>query len=303
MKDRKVKRKGSAGRDIQSSFGDAGIEPPKIYKAPSPQSQSVRGFETKAERRTKQNKKRRLKNSVRKALISIIMVIVFAAVGIVLSLTVFFKTEEIIVSGSGIYSEAEIVAASSIDIGENLFLIQDDKAVDNLTTRLPYIYNAEVKRKLPKTIELIITDGSAAYTIQGEDETYILLDDNFKVLELNSQEKPASTISIQDAAVIEAVPGEKISFENENTAESLTVMAAAIQKVGMAEATAISSIDANNNYILYKDSITFELGDVNNIEDKIYRGLAASEQLMESNPQIKGKLNLSGGKQSYFTAE
>lgn len=48
---------------------------------------------------------------------------------------------------------------------------------------LPYVYKAEIKRKLPDTIEIKVTDAKVAYSLLCEDNTYILLDNNFKVLE------------------------------------------------------------------------------------------------------------------------
>lgn len=64
---------------------------------------------------------------MRKVLLAVVLFIVLIAVGAVLSLTVFFKTQSVTVSGSGIYSQEQIVNASEINAGDNLFLINSDK--------------------------------------------------------------------------------------------------------------------------------------------------------------------------------
>ena len=63
------------------------------------------------------------------------------------------------------------------------------------------------------------------------------------------------------------------------------------------------SEETNKNYIVYDGRITFELGECEDLQNKIYRGLAACEQLNEGSSGIRGRLDVSGGKQSYFTAE
>lgn len=302
MREKKTERQNSSNKDFNSNLGPINLEAPKIYRN-TPSKKGEKENRTQTEKRTRQNKKRRLKNSVRKFILSCALLIALIAVGAALSLTVFFKTEQITVSGSGIYSEEEIINACGIDIGDNLFLLDDDKIEENLTTKLPYIYDAQIKRILPKTVRLTVTDAQTSYVIKNEDETYILLDDNFKVLEAGSSEVPSASVLITDAAITSVNPGYIIEFENQETAECLSMLSLAVKATGMTQATSISSTDINNNYIVYDGRITFELGPCEDLENKIYRGLAACDQLNESSSGIRGTLNLTGGKQSYFTAK
>lgn len=302
MREKKTNCQSSNNRDLNSSLGPINLEAPKIYRS-TPSKKGEKPNQSQNEKRTRQNKKRRLKNSVRKFILSFVLLIVLLAVGATLSLTVFFKTEQITVSGSGIYSEEEIINASGIDIGDNLFLLDGDKIKESLTTQLPYIYDAQIKRVLPKTVRLTVTDAQTSFIIKNEDETYILLDDNFKVLEAASEEVPSASVLITDAVITSAKPGYGIEFENQETAERLSMLSSSVKAAGMTQATSISSIDVNNNYIVYDGRITFELGPCEDLDNKINRGLAACDQLNESSSEIRGTLNLKGGKQSYFTAE
>ena len=302
MKKKKTSSQPNSNKDLNSNLGPINLEAPKIYRN-SQSKQGGKANQTVNQKRTRQNKKRRLKNSVRKFILSFVLLIVLVSVGAALSLTVFFKTEQISVSGSGIYSEADIISASGIDIGDNLFLLDSNKIEERLTTTLPYIYDVKINRALPKTVKLTVTDAQASYSIKGEEETYILLDDNFKVLEANSSETPAGSVMITDAAVVNAQPGYPIEFEDEQTADRLSLISQAVKSTGMTQATSISSTDINKNYVVYDGRITFELGECEDLQNKIYRGLAACEQLNEGSSGIRGRLDLSGGKQSYFTAE
>lgn len=288
---------------------DFGLEPPKIYnehgsgengrRKTSKQNKNV----STNEKRKRQNKKRRLKNSVRKALITIGLLLALLAVGIVLSLTVFFKIETVNISGSGMYSTEEITAYCTIDEGDNLFIINKEKCAENLKQKLPYIYDVDIKTELPSTLNINITEATAAYRIKNDDESYTLLDDRFKVLDNASQETADGAIEIQNAAVISNENGVTIGFENEESAKGLNQLSEMIKKLNITEATAISSDGKNNNYIVYENRIVLKLGDFENLENKIYRGLAGCKKLNESDPNARGTMDLSTDKQFYFTPE
>lgn len=303
MKNDKRRKRNISSKGYATRFEPVDLEPPKIYSDNGEVKRKTGRVKSSNQNRRRQNKKRRLKNSVRKALLSICLLLALLAVGATLSLTVFFKTQEVTISGSGIYSSDEIKNASTIDIGENLFLINSQDVEKELTKSLPYIYSVKVKKKLPSTVELTVTDAVVSYYYQNSDKTYILLDDNFKVLESNAAQIPAGCIAITDTAVKTAKAGETIVFEDEKISENLNLLAQAVKSTGMTEATAISSVDSSHNYIVYDGRITFELGECSDLENKIYRGLAACDQLNNSSSNIRGKMNLTIDKQSYFTAE
>lgn len=258
---------------------------------------------TKNEVRRRQNKKRKIKNKARNVLITLIAITAFLAIGVTLSLTIFFNITDINVTGSNIYSAEEIVQVSTIDVGENLFLIDTKECIVKLTESLPYIYEVKITRKLPSTLNIEVTDATPFLAIEKEDKTFILTDDRLKVLESSAAEKPADAITMTDTAVATANPGYLLGFEEEEIDECIRSIVAAIKATEMSEATAISCVDKNNNFIVYDNRITFKLGSCNNLEAKINRGLAVCDELNKHNDSIKGTVNLSVDKQSYFTEE
>lgn len=297
MKKRERKTEKEKPKNLNSSLGPVNIEPPKIYREDQRNKQNL----NRAELRHKQNKKRKLKNSVRNALIMIAFLIVLISVGVVLSLTTFFKIETINVTGSGIYSTEEIIDNCGINKGENLFLIDKENCKAKLEKNLPYVYDVKIKKQLSSTINIEITDAKAEYSIQKEDKTFILLDDNFKVLDNAATENVDGTINIINSEITNAENGSKIVFKDENISDCLSKMSAVIKDINMTEATAISSSSINTNYIVYEGRITFSLGNCDNLESKVYKGLASCDKLNKSKPNAKGTLDLSSDKQIYFT--
>ncbi len=300
----------------EQSLYDLGIEPPKIYresqrpaykkqenlyvsKRSASKNKSSKDNLTRAEKRHKDNKKRKKINRLRKAVIWLIAVIAFTATGTVLSLTVFFHIDAITVSGNTIYSEDEILAQCTIDKGENLFLSDTKTAKEMLEQNLPYIYNAEIKRKLPYTIQIKITEAEPAYSIRNKDKTYILLDDNFKVLE--SKAKKARGIKISKAKIKNADLGQRVVFENDDVGKCLSRLAQVVNDNGFDEITTIYCNNISDNYAVYDGRIEFKLGTCEDLENKMFQGLAACEKLNKSNPNAKGVMTITGDKRLYFT--
>lgn len=290
----------------RSAYSSNELEPPKLYRREQQQAASRQQRQappmTRQERRKKQNKRRRLKRSVRRALAVIGLVLLAVAIVAVLCLTVFFKIENITVTGSKVYDAEKVLSVCTIEKGENLFLADTDKAAQQLQQALPYVYSAKIERKLPGTVRIQLTDAAPAYAVKNKDKTYTLMDDRFKVLEV-AQKKPKESILIQKANLKSAKVGQTAQFANKNVATSLTRLAQAIRDYQFTEATAICSEGLNNNSIVYDGRIVFKLGTCEQLEKKIHQGLAACAQLDQDNPSVKGTLRLTGEKQYYFTED
>lgn len=291
--------------DNNTNLVDLGLEPPKVYRdsqkkiVSSDTRQRKKKQLSRNEKRQKDTKRRKKRNKLRKFFIWLSVAIVIAAVGVVLSLTAFFGIENITVSGNSRYTEEEILNQCIINTGENLFLADTKSASEMLELNLPYIYTAEIKRKLPSTIELVITEAEPSYYIQNKDKTFILLDDNFKVLETEAEK--GSGIAVKKAKVTASSAGRQIEFENQDTGECLKKLSQAVRDNYIDEITAIYSNNISDNYVVYDNRIEFKLGTCDDLEHKIYQGLASCKQLNESNPNAKGVMTINGGKQIYFT--
>lgn len=306
-KDKKVSEKRKAQNN--TSLSDLGLEPPKIYResqkkiVSKPENNNSRrkkaADRTKNEKRKVQTKKRVIKNKIRKALIWLAIIILVIAVGVVLSLTVFFNIENITVQGNERYETDEILSQCPINEGENLILANTENAQLMLEQNLPYIYNVEIKRKLPSTIALTVTETQPSFYIKNEDKSFILLDDNLKILEIKAAKK--SGIEIRNASIVQANEGQKIVFEDENVSECIDKLSKTVINNNITEITAIYSNNISDNYVIYDNRISFKLGTCDELENKIYQALAACEQLDETSPNAKGTMTINGGKQLYFT--
>ena len=107
----------------------------------------------------KQHKYRRSKGRLGKLIQLLCIVAVLAALTV--GATVFFQVEQIEVSGNQRYSQEEIIAATGIVAGDNLFRMNKFAIQDHVKEEMPYIEDILIRRKLPSTITVAVTEWDA----------------------------------------------------------------------------------------------------------------------------------------------
>lgn len=107
--------------------------------------------------RTRKRKKRRnrLGRFLRHSMLCLFMIF---ALGF--GVTVFFKVETITVEGNSHYSADEIISASQIQLGSNLFAIARQDFSSSMTYSLPYIQSISVKLSFPTGVRLVVEEQS-----------------------------------------------------------------------------------------------------------------------------------------------
>ena len=114
-----------------------------------------------------------------------LLCILLIAGAVVAALTVFFKVQSITVSGNARYTSEEIIAASGIEIEDNLFLLNKYSAAQAIFEKLPYVEEATINRALPDTIVITVRECAAAAGVVTP-EGYWLISENGKLLERTS---------------------------------------------------------------------------------------------------------------------
>lgn len=169
------------------------------------------------QKRRKAKKAKRRKAALKRFLVLLCVVAVITLA--VLSLTVFFPIGKITVDSKDcIYTSEEIIKASGIKKGENLWMSGLD-AEENIPIKLPFIANAEVKRKFPSSIVIKTTPAKAVYNIMVENEHYVC-DSEYKVLKI-TQESDASLMLISGIDINKTKVGNNISFTDAKKQELL----------------------------------------------------------------------------------
>lgn len=304
----KSSNRNSDFNNLNDQLGSFNLEPPKMYRDEQKERINSEYFKKREEKTKRKSKskstkrtKRKLKKSVRNVLLGAIIVICTAIILVVLSLTVLFKIETITINGNQKYTTQQILSVLPIEEQSNLFVANVDSASQKLEVNLPYIYDVQIKRKLPSTIVVNITEATKYYAIKDKDTTYILLDDNLKVLEKGIESPPEPYVLLDNVAVNEATQGHTVVLTDEKIQKSIIDVNQAVKDLQIDTVTSIYAVDSDNNYIVHDNRIIINLGKTDNLENKLYTALASIEKLEQSNHLTEGELNVSTDKQTYFT--
>ncbi len=247
---------------------------------------------------------RKRKNRMKKLIIRGVLGVLFLIAGTVLVLTMFFNISEITVSGDAIYSNEEIIAASGVNIEDNLIFISKSKINENITTKLAYVGNVQIKRHLPSRVEFIVTQTYAKYAV-ASGGYFTLLDPTGKVLEKDIEYVADNIILVNLGEIIEATVGKKIILQNENSLEKLTKVMTEVDEVGLTNITALDLSNLYNIKLVYQGRITLELGETDGalLGKKLDLGRAAIETQNEENELYRGTINLTIEGKGYWSEE
>ncbi len=281
---------------------------------PTPQS-NMRRPSSNASPMQRKKKKKPLSpfhRKVRRVLIYALIVLAILTVGVILSMTVLFKTEKIVVNvPDNFYSSEDIISASGLHYQDNIFMAGKTRAEDRLEEKFPYIKNAKVTAVIPDTINIDITLSTPSYAVKSDKLTYIANEDS-KVLEVIATEDEVKVPLIEGVSVKDAKAGEKLEFESAIVKDSLTEMFNFAKEKGYNKITAvdIETRTANSGAqtleirYVYDERIVVFIGIPENITYKMHTAHTIIDEKLDVNGAVlTGELDVSNAydtKKSYF---
>lgn len=253
-----------------------------------------------------------LQRKVRKVLVYSLIVLAILVVGVILSMTVLFKTEKITVNvPDNFYSSQDIIDASGLHYQENIFMAGKSRAEDRLEEKFPYIKTAKVTAVIPDTINIDITLSTASYALRTDKITYIASEDS-KVLDVIATADEVDVPLIEGVSVKDAKAGEHLEFESQIVKDSLNEMFNLAKEKGYKKITKVD-IESNKTQsgtqtieirYVYDDRIVVYLGIPENISYKMQTAQTIiTEKLDVNGAVLTGELDVSNAydtKKSYF---
>ena len=133
---------------------------------------------------------------------------------IVGAITLFFRTETILVEGNQRYAEREIIEAAGLQIGGNLYLMNKYDRAQAIFRSLPYVESASINRKLPDTLVIEVKECSAAASLPAEGGVW-LMSLNGKLLEKTSS-APEGCAAVTGCALADPEVSGEAKFDAES---------------------------------------------------------------------------------------
>ena len=225
---------------------------------------------------SKKHRKRR-RSLKRYLLYYIFIAILLLGIGLVLSMTVFFKTEKIVVVGNDRYSDQKIIELSGIKTGENLVRIDKEKANESITKEFPYIESVNITRKFPSTVEINtkMVVPIAAIETNG---TYAIISESAGVVELGAKEIPKGVMHIKGLDNSELSLGQKLTDSKNSSLKKLREFVTLLSETGLENIVYADFGDKHNLKLIYDHRILIEFGESIDLAYKIKK----LEEVMET---------------------
>ncbi len=269
----------------------------KSKKSPKKNAKSEVDYRSKDDKRREyaQSAKKRRKKRVIKALLGTVGLA--ACVLFVLSLTVLFKIETLTVVGDTRYSEEEIIEASKVKIGDNLWRTTSKTVTDNVAVALPYIKSAKVRRDIPSGMRIEITETEPAYSIE-KNKKYILIDKDDKVLEENAQAK-GETVQIKGLGLLNTKAGTTLTVKLEDGLNTAKEIIAQAEENGLS-LTQVDVTQTNELTAVYKGRLKLEFGSKSELAEKMKMAREIIKKLESEGNTRQGEINLKSVSKSFY---
>ena len=155
--------------------------------------------------------KQRKKNRFRTRFYVLVTCLILLVCWLIFSTTGIFTIDAIEVRGNSHYTAEEIINIGHATSGHNIIYKANIKETEEFLEQNPYIKRAEVRRKLPSTLVIKVTERQERLAFKYDDD-YLVMDEE-GILLRKTRNKPKTTI-IQGVVVSKIKLGEKIEAED-----------------------------------------------------------------------------------------
>jgi len=219
----------------------------------------------------------------------------------ILGTSIFMRINEIRIEGTSLYSIEEVVEASGLSAGRNLFLINPQSVSSRIREELPFVSAANIKRILPDTVVIEVTESPAAGIVNFSGERYVI-DSEGRVLAMISGEDFSlhglvidDLIEIRGLEIDDATIGRTLraEFGAETRLQNMQDILAAMAREGIIPD--VSYIDVSNSANLhfgYLGIYRVVLGERRHLRQKLEVLVPTVEDIVHRHPNTPGDINM-----------
>lgn len=198
----------------------------------------------------------------------VFLLVCLAVVLVVLQGTVF-QLREVYVLGNQQRTKQQVVMASGLTKGQNIFTITEEQVRRNLSQdhTIEFLY---MQKAFPSTLYLYIRERKPVAALQWLGILYTLDGDALVMEESNDLEKHTSKLMVTGFQVNNIQVGQKLEVKNPRQITAYqTVMSELSQQIYMDQIVQINLSDPDNMYLLTADGITVRVGSAEYMRAKI----------------------------------
>jgi len=248
------------------------------------------------------NKRRLSKISTVYITIGVLLITIMTIVGT----SAFLRVKDIVVDGASMYSAKEVVESSGLSAGDNLLLLDSQNISQKIREELPFVSAVNVKRILPDTISIEITESIAVASISFAGDIYVI-DSTGRVLsrspagDVSMSEIFQDLIEIRGAEIEETAVGNQLRslFGSEIKLQYIQDILEAAEREGhIEEITYLDVSNIVNVYFGYMGRYRVILGGreslrPSNLRHNFGRLSETVTRIVERYPNTSGDINMS----------
>ena len=231
-------------------------------------AQQKRQQQLRQEQIAKTQRRRRKKKKRNYSLYYIIVAVFLIVAGVTLSLTVFFNIETIQVTGSSIYTLADLDGVLDAKPGDNLLRLNTKSLSETVLQNFKKADKVEVKRVFPTTLLVEIEDGVPQTQLYYESR-YYTLSQRGRVLDIAEQSVPNVPVVIgpkpEDAQI-----GSYIDLVLENEEKDwLKILFKELKESGLNDISVVDISSTISLKLYYQNRIEIKLGSFSELDTKL----------------------------------
>ncbi len=239
-------------------------------------------------------KRRKLGHQARRAASALLMTCLFVGCALAVVYKLVYVIRDVDVTGVYRYTSEEILSASGVKTGDNLYSFSSRIAENAITLQHPYVQELDVIRKAPSAVTFAITEDTAVFyaEIYGEIRA---LSPTLRVLDRVTQEDidALGLIRLRMPEIQSAMAGRVIRFREEKYTRQIRDITAKFLSSSLSER--ITTVDLRNPYQVFAVADKRFLLDFGNNADLDIKMKVAAAVLADDlfKTDIKAQIDLS----------
>ena len=197
------------------------------------------------------------------------------------ALLLFFKVDTLEVQGNERYTDEEILDIAGIEHGQNLFLLDRHAIADQITGQLPYIQSVKIRRDLPDTIVVEVSEAQAVAAVMADGEAWLISPSGRVVEQMDAAQAEGYAV-ISGCTLLAPSVGTRLALATEYAAQqqSLLDLLSALEAAGLTEQVQAIRLDDLSMLVMeYAGRFSVELPYGADYERKLRALVQVVEQL------------------------
>lgn len=216
-------------------------------------------------------------------------------IAVILGMSIFFKVQQVTVSGMEKYTPWDIKEASGIQDGDSLLGLSEARISAKIRTALPYIGDVRVGIKLPDTVNIEVTELKVVYAVEDSEGAWWLMDAAARIVEKADVEAEKDYtrivgIKLQNATIGKQAVAAETEQEGstapaipaEQQLKAATEVLASLERNGiLGKIDVLDVSDLSRLAMWYEDRYEVNLGDAERMDHKVASMKAAIQKMGE----------------------